>query len=135
MSPNNFWYNKCTAASFYRMWVEMLTPYHKLTSREKDVAARLLMQYFRFKENVPDPDVLNELLWSTSSRRDMMASLKMSHAHFQMVLAKLRTSGFLNKDGSIYERYIPHKRDGEPRLMLQVVFDWSSPENPVKDVS
>ena len=31
---------KCTETSFFRAWMEMLTPIHKLTAREKDVAAR-----------------------------------------------------------------------------------------------
>lgn len=130
MKPNNVFLVKCTDTSFYRSWMEFLTPYHKLTAREKDVAARLLMQYFRFRDNVPDDDVLQDLLWSTKSRKDMMDSLGISQPHFQMVLAKLRSVGFL-KDGTINPRFIPHKMSGEPRFMLQVVFDWSSENNPI----
>lgn len=110
--------------------MEFLTPFHKLTSREKDVAARILMQYFKFKESVSDREVLKELLWSRSSRKDIMDSLKMSQAHFQMVLAKLRTAGVI-KDGDLNRRYIPDKVPGENRFVLQVVYDWSSPKNPI----
>ena len=39
MKPNNLFLIPCTENSFYRAWMEFLTPYHKLTSREKDVAA------------------------------------------------------------------------------------------------
>ncbi len=131
MKPNNVFLVPCTDTSFYRAWMEFLTPYHRLTSREKDVAARLLMQYFRFRGSVPDPDVLRELMWSKTSRKDLMASLKMSQAHFQMVLAKLRESGFI-KDGDINPRFLPHIVEGEPRFMLQVVFDWSSDRNPIR---
>lgn len=131
MKPNNVFLVPCTENSFYRSWIEFLTPYHKLTAREKDVAARLLMQYFRFRDNVPDDDVLRELMWSKKSRTDIMASLGMSQAHLQMILAKLKTSGFL-KDGSINPRFLPHKVQGESRFMLQVVFDWSSEKNPIR---
>lgn len=131
MKPNNVFLVSCTDTSFYRSWIEFLTPYHKLTAREKDVAARLLMQYFKFRESVPDDDVLRDLLWSRKSRTDMMASLGMSQAHFQMVLAKLKSAGFL-KDGDINPRFLPHKVEGDSRFMLQVVFDWSSERNPIR---
>lgn len=125
MKPNNVFLVTCTEDSFYRAWIEFLTPYHKLTSREREVAARLLMQYFKFRSSVSDPEVLHELMWSKRSRKDIMESLGMSPAHFQMVLGKLKSSGFL-KDGDINPRFIPHTVEGDSRFMLQVMFDWSS---------
>lgn len=126
---------KCNETSFFRAWMEMLTPIHKLTAREKDVAARILIQYFRFKRNVPDPVVANELLWSQNSRRDMRESLGMSPAHFQMILAKLRSDEvrFLLDDYTISPKFIPSLREGEPRYLLGIYYDWSSPSNPVKN--
>lgn len=130
MKPNKISYLKCTETSFYRMWMEFLTPFHRLTAREKDVAARILMQYFKFHDNVQDPEVLKELLWSRTSRKDIMDSLKMSQAHFQMVLAKLKSAGVI-VDGTINSKYIPDKVPGEPRFMFQIIFDWSSAANPI----
>ena len=132
MKPNKFIYLKCTPDSFYRMWMEFLTPFHKLTSREKDVAARIIAQYFKLKESIPDPEVLRDVLWSRNSRKDMMTSLGMSQAHFQMVLAKLRESGVI-KDGDLNQKYLPDKSD-EPRFALQIVYDWSSAKNPIRNV-
>lgn len=115
------------------MWIEFLTPFHKLTAREKDVAARIIIQYFRLKDDIPDPEVLRDVLWSRKSRKDMMDSLGMSQAHFQMVLSKLKTAGVL-VDGNIDPRYIPHKTDMS-RFMLQIVYDWSTPADPVRNAS
>ncbi len=131
MKPNNVIYLKCTEDSFYRLFMEFLAPFHKLTARERDVAARILAQYFRLKESIPDPDVLRDVLWSQKSRKDMRESLKMSPAHFQMVLAKLRENG-VTKNDDLDPRYIPHKGE-DPRFMLSIIFDWSSPENPIKN--
>ena len=133
MKPNNVIYLKCTDDSFYRMWIEFLAPFHKLTAREMDVAARIIAQYFRLRESIPDPEVLRDVLWSTKSRKDMMTSLGMSQAHFQMKLAKLKSVGVL-VDGAINPKYIPSKVPGESRFMLQVVYDWSSPRNPISNV-
>ena len=124
MKPNNVIYQKCTRVSFFRGWVEFLAPFHKLTSRERDVMARILVQYFKLKDNIPDPEVLKEVLWSQTSRKDMRESLGMSQAHFQMILAKLREAKVL-VDGDLNPKYIPHVSD-DPRFMLSIVFDWSS---------
>lgn len=131
MKPNNLFFVSCTENSFFRAWMEFLTPYHKLTTREKDVAARILQQYFKFRENVSDNEVIRDLLWSRKSRKDIMDSLKMSQPHFQMVLAKLKTSGFLT-DGNIEPRFIPHMIQDDSRFMLQVCFDWSSTSKPAR---
>ena len=130
MGPNNFIGQKCTATSFFRALLEFF-PSLKLSAREKDVAARILIQYFKLQESIKDPDVLREVLWSQNSRKDMRESLKMSQAHFQMILGKLRSSEFL-KDGHINSAYIPHMTD-EPRFMLCIVFDWSSKSNPINN--
>lgn len=130
MKPNNYIYLKCTSDSLYRIWMEFLTPFHKLTAREKDVAARIIEQYFRLKESISDPEVLRDLLWSRKSRKDIMTSLKMSQPHFQLILARLKTVGFLI-DGDINPRYLPHKVDGESRLALQIIYDWSNKANPI----
>ena len=129
MKPNNVIYLKCNEASFFRMWIEMLAPFHKLTAREREVAARIIAQYFKLRDSLPDPAMLREVLWSQTSRKDMRESLKMSQAHFQMILAKLRTSGVI-VDGDINPKYIPHM-DENPRFMLSIVFDWSSQSRPI----
>lgn len=130
MKPNNLIYLKCTEDSFYRLWIEFLAPFHKLTARERDVAARIIYQYFRLKEEIADPEVLRDVMWSQKSRRDMRESLGMSPAHFQMVLARLRAAEIL-VDGDINPRFIPHKSD-DPRFVLQVIYDWSTPQNPIR---
>lgn len=129
MKPNNTIVLKCTEDSFLRTWMEFLAPFHRLTSRERDVAARLLKQYFRLKAEIDDPEVLRDVLWSRTSRKDMMTSLGMSSAHFQMVLAKLKKAGIIVND-DLNPKFIPHMSDN-PRHMLCIVFDWSSPSNRI----
>ena len=121
---------KCTEDSFYRLWVEFLAPFHKLTTRERDVAARVIAQYVKLRQSISDPAVLDEVLWSQTSRNDMRESLKMSKPYFQMVVGKLREVGIITETG-INSKFLPHMTDN-PRYILSVVFDWSSPSNPIK---
>lgn len=127
--PNNIIYQKCPYDSFFRAWVEFLSPYHHLASREKDVMAKIIAQYFRLKEQCDDPVMLRELLWSQSSRQDMRISLGMEPSHFQMVLGKLRKVGVLDR-GDINHRYLPHLRPESKSFELRIVFDFSTPGTP-----
>jgi len=131
MGPNTMLPVKCVASSFLRAWLEFMTPYTKLSSKESDVAARILEQYLRLREACSDPVMVPELLWSHTSRKDMMDSLGMSRENFQVVLSKLRKRGFLEGENDmIKSQYIPNVRPGERRFMALVVFDWSSPLQP-----
>jgi len=129
MRPNFLYPVKCTEDSFYRAWIEFLAPFHKLTSRERDVAARIIQQYFKLKERCKDPVLLRELLWSQQSRKDMRDSLGMTQAHFQMVLKRLRETKVLI-DGDLNKAYIPNKGE-EPRFLMCVMYDWSSDKNKI----
>lgn len=133
--PNNVVLLRCGTESFYRMWVEFLTPFHRLANRERDVAARLLSQWGRLLEGCGgDEYVARQLLWTQASRSDMRATLGMTPAHFQMVLTKLKRCGFLDaKTGALNPRYIPHTVPGDPRFELRIVFDMSGGARPAPE--
>lgn len=135
MIVNSFIPVKCFGEiSFFKAWMCMMAPYHRLSKREQEAAARILFQYFKIKNSMPknsDPSVLKEVLWSKNSRKDIMTSLKMSQAHFQMVLAKLRAVEFI-KDGEIAGMYIPKLEPGMKRYGLCFGFyGISSPNSPI----
>lgn len=126
--PNKYIMLPCTSESFYRAWIEFLTPYHRLARRERDVFATIMAQYFRLKKKSDDPDMIRTLLWSSKSRMQMRTILGMSQPHFQMVLAKLRERGALI-DEDINPRYMPNINDKYKSLQLCITFDWSTPED------
>lgn len=126
--PHKYISLKCTGESFFRAWIEFLTPYHRLARRERDVFATIMAQYFRLKSQCDDPAMVRTLLWSSKSRVEMRRILNMSQPHFQMVLAKLRERGALMGE-DINPRYIPNITEGNKSLQLCILFDWSTPED------
>lgn len=110
--------------AFYRAWVEMLTPWHRLAPREKDVAAAVLLRLSRLRETVADPDVLWDVLWSLQSKRSMERQLGMTPDHFQLVVREMRKAGFLVEGDRVNPRYIPAVGKGASRYMLLFVYDW-----------
>lgn len=131
MKPNNFFNQKCSSGSVFRLWVEWLTPFHELTKRERDVMARVLAQYFKLREKTSDPAIITEMLWSSNSKKDMRESLHVSPAHFNIIISKLKKNGVLEKDGSIVRRYIPNLDVSDTRFFMLICFDWSSDKQPV----
>lgn len=135
--PNNLIYLKCTDESFFRTFVEIYTPWHNLASREKDVMAKIISQYFKLRQQCEDPTMLRELLWSQSSRQDMRESLGMQPPHFLMVMKKLRDAGVLLPCGStncydINPKFLPHIQPSSTSksFELRIVFDYSTTEQP-----
>ena len=77
------------------------------------------------------PVLLKELLWSQQSKKDIRESLGMSSAHFQMILKALREAKVI-VNGDLNRAYIPNKTN-DPRFIMCIVYDWSSPTNPVNE--
>lgn len=111
------------------MWIEFLTPYHGLASRQRDVFAVIMSQYFKLREKCDSPAMIRTLLWSSGTRAEMRRLLGMSQPHFQMVLAKLRESGVLINKDDINPRYLPEITPGCKSFEFRIVFDFSTPEN------
>lgn len=125
---------KCTEDSFFRVWMEILAPFHRLTPRERDVAARILMQYFKLKKSVSDRETLRDVLWSKPSKDDMQKSLGMSTPHFQLALRHLKAARFLQGDYNINPRFVPHVKDGDTGYVLKFLCDWSSKDKPARTI-
>ena len=136
MKPNKTLFRKCLGGSFNRDYIEFLGPYHKLQNKTRDVAARILSQYFRLKESLKDQkddEVLYEVLWSRTSRKDMCDSLGMTQNSFQMALAKLKRGRFLLEDNRINPVFIPPLQPDQKRFMLCIVFDMTEPSSPANE--
>ena len=85
----------------FKQYVELLQPLLKLTSNEVSVFAQLLFLNDE-KKNIPDKDRFN-LIFSTSSRKDMAKDLGLSNQVLQNCFSKLR------KKGLIVNNTIPEK--------------------------
>ena len=131
--PNNMAIVPCNRESLCRLFVEFLTPYHHLTSRESDVFAVIIEQYFRLRSQCESPSMVRTLLWSSASRADLRRMLGMSQPHFQMVITKLREKGVL-KGEDINPKFLPHISPDSRSLELRVIFDYSTKEVKEKPI-
>lgn len=108
--------------SFFRLWLEFLRPFHKLTERESDVMAAFLKQRYELSKVVNDQEVLNKLTMSEDTKRKVREDCNISQAHFQVIMTKLRKSKMI-ENGKINPRFIPRIGDDTNNFQLLLSFD------------
>lgn len=103
----------------FRFWLEFLKPYHKL--RQKEIEALALMLYYRYElsREVYNPDLVDKLLFSTDTRKQMRADLgNMDPKVFNNLLTNLRKKKVLTKENVINPGLIPNMSEDGFKLVF-----------------
>ena len=109
---------------FFRWWLKITRPFHKMKPQEIDVAAKLLeFRYDILKQGewMKEEDVYH-LLMTKDWKERIASELKISSAHLSVLLCNLRKRGFL-RDGAINKAYIPNITN-EETYSLQILFQF-----------
>ena len=121
--PNNVIALKSSLSGrFFRIWLEFLRPFHKLTERETDVMAAFLKQRFELSKVVSDQEVLNKLTMSEDTKRKVRDDCNISQAHFQVIMTKLKKSKMID-NGKINPRFIPRVEQDAKSFQLLLSFE------------
>lgn len=91
---------------FFRVWVEFLKPIHNLTNKEMDVLAAFLKKRYELGKVITDNDVLDNVLMSESTKRQIREQCGTTPKHFQVIMCKFRKKGVIIKN-RIYLNLIP----------------------------
>ena len=103
----------CTKDTIFRKWLEFLSPFHRLTDRELDVATAFLKARDELSKVILDSKVLDRNLMSEETQRKIKQECSLTNQHFQVIKSKLKNKHFF-KDGGINDKLIPHF-DGEDK--------------------
>lgn len=111
---------------FFRVWVEFLKPIHNLTNKEMDVLAAFLKKRYELGKVITDNDVLDNVLMSESTKRQIREQCGTTPKHFQVIMCKFRKKGVIIKN-RIYLNLIPTiTPDG---VGLMVYFDFKNEQH------
>ena len=114
---------KCALdTGFFYRWVSFLTPFHRLTKSERLVLAAFLNKRFEVAQLIHDEKVVNNVLNSVDSRRDIRESLGFTSVKINNVVANLRKNGVINGN-AIDKRYIPNIQPGTNHYRFTIMFD------------
>lgn len=121
--PNNVIALKSSLSGrFFRIWLEFLRPFHKLTERETDVMAAFLKQRFELSKVVSDQEVLNKLTMSEDTKKKVRDDCNISQAHFQVIMTKLKKNKMID-NGKINPRFIPRVEQDAKGFQLLLAFE------------
>jgi len=124
IKPNNVIRVPCTLDSLFRYWLDFLTPFHNLTSRETDVATAFLRERYKLSKVILDSDLVDRTLMSEESQRKLRQECELTNQHFQVIKSKLKSKKFFLND-KINPRLIPNINDIVKSFQLLLVFDYS----------
>lgn len=110
------------SGSFFRIWLEFLRPFHKLTERETDVMASFLKHRFELSRVVSDQGLLNSLTMSEDTKKKVRDDCNISQAHFQVIMTKLKKSKMID-NGNINPRFIPRVEHNAKNFQLLLSFE------------
>lgn len=109
--------------SFFRYWLEFLSPFHSLTSREMDIAANFLKQRYILSKAVKDEALLDKIVMSEEIKRKIKAECQVTNPHFQVIMGKLRKSKII-VDDKLNPKFIPKNiEEGDKSFQLLLYFD------------
>lgn len=109
--------------SFFRIWVEFLTPIHKLSNREKDILAEFLKERFKLSQSISDSSLLDKVLMSENSKQKIKETCGVSDAFFSGILGKLKKNGVI-ENGVIDPFYIPkHLSPNDKCFKFMLIFE------------
>ena len=103
--------------NIYKYWLLFLKPYHNLTNTELEVAAAFLKKRMELFEKIQDEDIVDQLLFSLKTRKDILENLKMKKSHFYVILTKLKKNKIII-DKSFNKKLIPNIHKGTIKLLL-----------------
>ena len=121
--PNNVIALKSSlSGKFFRIWLEFLRPFHKLTERETDVMAAFLKERFELSKVVSDQEVLNRLTMSEDTKKKIRETCNISQTHFQVIMTKLKKNNIKSKN-RINPKFIPRIDKNAKGFQLLLAFD------------
>ena len=121
--PNNVIARKTSlSGKFFRIWLEFLRPFHKLTERETDVMAAFLKERFELSKVVSDQEVLNRLTMSEDTKKKIRETCNISQTHFQVIMTKLKKNNIISNN-RINPKFIPRIDKNAKGFQLLLAFD------------
>lgn len=103
---------------FFRVWLELLKPFHKMTNKEMDIVGYLLYRRHQLMLKVQDEKLVNQLLIDRETREEIKRRMGYNtNQVLSNMLTELRSKKIL-VNGSITRLLIPKIEDGAPNFQL-----------------
>lgn len=108
---------RSTVNDLFEHWVALTQPMHKLTDAEAKILLAFLRKRYLYAGNIRDETVVNKLLFSTDTRKEIMEELGYKMGTFQNYLTTMRMKGVISEN-QINKKLIPNIEQGADNFKL-----------------
>lgn len=112
----------CNKKNFYKRWLLITKPFHKLKPRQISVLTELLYYYDMLKDDYKDKDLLWKMIFDYETKLKIRNDLNIEDHIMQNSLTILRKSGVI-KNNRIIDKFIPVIEDNKYKLEFEFVID------------
>lgn len=109
-------------SNFFKYWLIILRPSHKLTDKEIDIVACFLKHRQELSSKIVDEELLDQVLMSEDVKRKVQQECNMPSQYFQVMLSKFKKKGVI-VNGKLNKKFIPRLRGEENSYRLLFLFD------------
>lgn len=107
---------------FYILWLSVLNIFNKLRNKELIILAKFLEYHYKLSKTIKDEEYLNQILFSTKTRKLIMTELDISEHILNNALASLRKKKLITGN-SIKKNLIPKYNDKLKKFNLLFAID------------
>ena len=124
--PDNVIRIPCTLENLFRYWLEFLSPFHSLTTKETELAAQLLVERWNLSKSIIDANLLDMTVLSENVLKKVREKLNISRSNFNALRGKLKQKKFIVDNTHINRRLIPNIKEENGVFQLLLVFEYSN---------
>lgn len=100
-----------------RKYLKLLHHFHGLTDKELDILVELILKYYEITTKVTDIKMVNQLLFSVDTKREIKKKLNIKDPVFQNYMTAFRKKQVI-KDSGINLSYIPPREQFEIKFLF-----------------
>lgn len=89
---------KVQKKDLFKTYLEWLSPVIKITTKEREVLAALISLHYTYR-HYQDTNILNELLFSESTLKELCTRLKQNPDKFDLCIKSLEAKDLIQSDG------------------------------------
>jgi hypothetical protein len=108
---------RCNVDGLFEHWVALTQPLHKLTDAEANILLAFLRKRHIYACNVKSAEIVDKLLFSTDTRKEIMNSIGYKIGTFQNYLTSMRNKGVI-LENRINPKLLPNYEDGADNFKL-----------------
>lgn len=115
--------------TFFKYWLEFISPLHKLPPKAIEVAAAFLQKRYELSKSIIEDEVLDKVVLGVECKKELMETCGMSKANFDSNIKILKQKLFL-VDNKINPKFIPKNINANPKaFQLLLYFDLNEEGN------